>query len=133
MRPLGTITLFCVVNGEAVPKAFEVEAMPTKTIAGLKDFIKAKKSPRFDDIAADELTLWKVLIPVVAADKHKAISLSELEFAKDELLPTTGISKLSPECPLGDTIHIIVHRPPPGSRDGAYFPQVRIHCFFYPH
>ncbi|KAG0345653.1 hypothetical protein BGZ54_005466, partial [Gamsiella multidivaricata] len=30
----------------------------------LKDLIKTKKSPRFNDVASDELTLWRVSIPV---------------------------------------------------------------------
>ncbi|KAF9899028.1 hypothetical protein BX616_003347 [Lobosporangium transversale] len=52
------------------------EIDPTKTVDGLKKHIKAEKTPRFDDVAADELTLWRVSHPVIAANKHQPILLS---------------------------------------------------------
>ncbi|KAG0239337.1 hypothetical protein BG011_003942, partial [Mortierella polycephala] len=58
-----TLTLFCLVDGESTSNAFAVEIESTKTISGLKDLIKAKKTPKFDDIAANELTLWQATIP----------------------------------------------------------------------
>ncbi|KAF9314535.1 hypothetical protein BG003_004083 [Podila horticola] len=36
----------------------------SETVDGLKKEIKHQKAPGFDDIAADELTLWRVSIPV---------------------------------------------------------------------
>ncbi|KAF9308194.1 hypothetical protein BG003_011449, partial [Podila horticola] len=57
------MSLFYLVDGEATSNAFPVEIESTKTIDDLKDLIKNKKTPRFDDIAADELTLWRVSIP----------------------------------------------------------------------
>ncbi|KAF8926352.1 hypothetical protein BGZ58_011269, partial [Dissophora ornata] len=56
-------TLFCLVDGEATSNVFSVEIDPTKTVGGLKKVIKAKMTPRFDDVAADELTPWCVSIP----------------------------------------------------------------------
>ncbi|KAG0006748.1 hypothetical protein BGZ65_004323 [Modicella reniformis] len=52
-----TLTLFCVVDGE--PGVFLVEITDNRTVTHLKDAIKIKKSPEFDDIAADKLILWK--------------------------------------------------------------------------
>ena len=51
------LTLFCLVDGEATSQAFSVEIDHTKTVDGLKKLIKTEKAPRFDDVAADELTL----------------------------------------------------------------------------
>ncbi|KAF9078942.1 hypothetical protein BGX23_005644, partial [Mortierella sp. AD031] len=65
--------LFCLVNGEASSNAFSIKIPSTDTVDDLKDLIKTKKAPRFDDVAADELTLWKVSIPVVPANKHRPI------------------------------------------------------------
>ncbi|KAI1288806.1 hypothetical protein EDD11_009648 [Mortierella claussenii] len=60
------LTLFCVVDGESRPFSVKIES--TETISALKDEIKKKKSPRFDDVAADELTLWSVSIPIADDD-----------------------------------------------------------------
>ncbi|KAF9359030.1 hypothetical protein BGX34_008572 [Mortierella sp. NVP85] len=60
------ITLFCLLEG--TDSFFPVDIERTKTVGHLKDAIKDKKSPsppKFKDIAADELTLWRVSIPVV--------------------------------------------------------------------
>ncbi|KAF9346033.1 hypothetical protein BGX26_002495 [Mortierella sp. AD094] len=78
----------------------------TETIGDLKDLIKTKKASRFDDVAADELTLWRVSIPDDDDDDHPISLDSVLE--KKRLKATTKLSKVlgaeSPE----DTIHIII-------------------------
>lgn len=88
--------------------------MTTDTIDDLKDAIKVKKTPKFDDIATDELTLWRVSVPVIAAEKHEAVVLHTLH-SKEELLPTDELSDVFKETPPKKTIHIIVQRPPPGN------------------
>ncbi|KAG0247041.1 hypothetical protein BG011_002154, partial [Mortierella polycephala] len=59
-----TLTLFCVVNGESTSNAFPVEIESTKTIGDLKELIKVERTPEYDDIAADRLTLWRATIPI---------------------------------------------------------------------
>ncbi|KAF9308033.1 hypothetical protein BG003_011704 [Podila horticola] len=108
--------LVCVVDGESASNAFSVKVMTTDTIDDLKDAIKVKKTPKFDDIATDELTLWSVSIPVIAAEKHDAVALHTLH-SKEELLPTDELSDVFKETPPKKTIHIIVQRPPPGNVD----------------
>ncbi|KAG0278825.1 hypothetical protein BGZ97_009677, partial [Linnemannia gamsii] len=105
------LTLFCLVDGEPQSNVFSVKATPTDTVDDLKKLIKAEKTPRFDDVAADELTLWRVSIPVVPANKHKPIVLNEFESAT-ELDPTDDVSDVFPEAPPKKTIHVIVQRPP---------------------
>ncbi|KAF9080350.1 hypothetical protein BGX23_002284 [Mortierella sp. AD031] len=106
------LTLFCLVDGESTSNAFSVEIDSTKTVDGLKKLIKADQSPIFDDITANSLTLWRVSIPVVSANKHKPIVLSEVE-SSTELDPTDDVSDVFPKTPPKKTIHIIIHRPPP--------------------
>ncbi|RUS18357.1 hypothetical protein BC937DRAFT_88854, partial [Endogone sp. FLAS-F59071] len=56
---------------------------PTKSssIAKLKDLIKQAKTPRFNDIAARELTLWKVNISI---DDEEALAGVLLEDNEEE-------------------------------------------------
>ncbi|KAF9915797.1 hypothetical protein BGZ65_000561, partial [Modicella reniformis] len=68
------LNFLCLVNGEST--SFPVEIEPTKTI-------EAKKTPRFDDFAADELTLWRVSIPLVPKKDRKDISLCDVPLKKE--------------------------------------------------
>ena len=113
-------TLLCVVDGEAT--AFPVVVKPSNLVGELKDAIKTKKDPRFDDIAADKLTLWKVSIPLVPLHERKPIVLTEHKSAT-ELDPTDDISDVFKETPPKKTIHIIVQRPPPRGNVNALFFQ----------
>ncbi|KAI8356292.1 hypothetical protein B0O80DRAFT_23919 [Mortierella sp. GBAus27b] len=107
------LTLFCLVNGETTP--FSVEVDPTKTVDHLKDAIKAKQSPDFNDIVAKSLTLWRVCIAITDdGDDEVPILLDSLDERK-KLGPATRLSKVFPEEPPEETIHIIVQRPLPDS------------------
>ncbi|KAF9984705.1 hypothetical protein BGZ65_012828 [Modicella reniformis] len=107
------LTLFCLAEGETT--SFPVEVDPTKTVDHLKELIKTKKSPEFDDFAADKLTLWRVSLPVVPKKDRKAISLADV-LMKEELDETDDISDVFEEKPPKKTIHIIVQRPLPDVR-----------------
>ncbi|KAF9297438.1 hypothetical protein BGZ74_009829 [Mortierella antarctica] len=108
--------LFCLVDGESTSNAFSVEIDPTKTISDLKKLIKTVKTPpRFDDIAADELTLWRISIPVVLANKHRPVVVSNIQSeSKIKLDPKDDLSDVFEDQPPKETIHILVQRPPPG-------------------
>ncbi|KAG0345141.1 hypothetical protein BGZ54_005662, partial [Gamsiella multidivaricata] len=86
--------LFCLVSGDSVSSAFSV---------------KVEKAPELDDIDANELTLWRVSIPVVAG---KNVFLDKI-ISKEELLPTTRLSKIFPRDLPEGTIHIIAQHPQP--------------------
>ncbi|KAI8594854.1 hypothetical protein EDD21DRAFT_65187, partial [Dissophora ornata] len=105
------LNFFCLVNGEST--SFPVEIDSTKTIGDLKDAIKAKKAPRLDDVAADELILWRVSIPLVPKKDRKNISLSDV-LSKEELDETDDLSHVFKVMPPKKTIHIIVQRPSSG-------------------
>ncbi|KFH63329.1 hypothetical protein MVEG_10739 [Podila verticillata NRRL 6337] len=57
------LTLFCLIDGEAMFNAFSVKISSGDTVDDLKDLIKAKKTNDFSDLDADKLTLWRVSIP----------------------------------------------------------------------
>ncbi|KAG0275215.1 hypothetical protein BGZ96_003876, partial [Linnemannia gamsii] len=76
------LNFLCLVDGEST--SFPVGIESTKTIGDLKDEIKAKQSPDFDDIVANKLTLWRVSIPLLPKKDRKCISLSDVA-TKDEL------------------------------------------------
>ncbi|KAF9899215.1 hypothetical protein EC991_009285 [Linnemannia zychae] len=103
------LNFLCLVDDEST--SFPVEIEPTKTIGDLKDAIKAKKINDFSDVDADELTLWRVSIPLVAKKDRKDISLSDVPL-KEELDETDDHSDVFPVKLPEKTIHIIVQRPP---------------------
>ncbi|KAG0020075.1 hypothetical protein BGZ81_009469, partial [Podila clonocystis] len=105
------LTLFCLVEGLPSSRAFEIEISPTSSIAGLKDEIKGKQTPAFDDITTDQLTLWHVSIPVDQANMHRPIFRKEFESSR-ELDPTDDISDVFKEKLPKKHIHVIVERPP---------------------
>ncbi|KAG0053924.1 hypothetical protein BGZ90_006089 [Linnemannia elongata] len=105
------LSLFCLVDGLPISRAFEIEVSGTRTIAHLKDLIKAKQSPAFDDITGDQLTLWRASIP---DDNQKStLTLAALDDKTELNNPRTRLSKLFPESP-DEKTYILVQRPPPG-------------------
>ncbi|KAG0195634.1 hypothetical protein BGX28_000948, partial [Mortierella sp. GBA30] len=107
------LTLFCLVDGEAMFNAFPVSTTTTTTIGELKKVIKAEKTPEFDDLAADKLTLWRVTVAIADDNEELPILLDNLR-EKKKLSPATRIfSKMFTEELPEETIHIIIQRPPP--------------------
>lgn len=112
------LTLFCLVDGEKT--AFPVEFVPSDSVGKLKDLIKAKKSVVFEHVDANNLTLWKVSIPVVPNKERKAISLAEVPW-KEELDEMDDLSDVFKETPPKKTIHVIIQRPPPSNANALAF------------
>ncbi|KAG0330642.1 hypothetical protein BG000_011618 [Podila horticola] len=120
------MSLFCLVDGEALSNAFSIKIPSNDTVDDLKNLIKTKKAPRFDGVAADELTLWRVSIPDDDdnGDDDLPILLDSIP-GKDRkrLKATTKLSKVFigelPE----DTIHVVVHRPSQSRSDDLH-PEV---------
>lgn len=109
------LTLFCLVDGVSTFSAFSVGTQSTKTIDDLKELIKTKKSPEFDDIAADKLTLWRVSIQIFDDDEVPILLNNVTYKDKKKLSPVTRLYKVFPGALPEETIHIIVQRPPPGN------------------
>ncbi|KAG0251529.1 hypothetical protein BGZ95_006869 [Linnemannia exigua] len=119
------IGLFCLVDGEALSHAFPVEMETSKTIGDLKDLIKAKKAPRFDDIAAAELTLWRVAVPDDDKDDETCIFLDNL-LVKNKLRAASKLSMVFDADFPEDTIRVMIQHPPPGSSPKRHHPHTLI-------
>ncbi|KAF9536435.1 hypothetical protein EC957_010987 [Mortierella hygrophila] len=105
------LTLFCLVDGEATSKAFSVKVPSSDTVDDLKELIKDKKPVDFEHVDANNLTLWHVAHPVIAANKHQPVLLNTID-SPTELDPTDDIADVFAEIPPKKTIHILVQRPP---------------------
>ncbi|KAG0336079.1 hypothetical protein BG004_008207 [Podila humilis] len=108
--PTNALTLFCLVDGEII--SFPVAIESDKTIGELKDLIKVKKPVDFEHVDANNLTLWKVSIPVAPKNERKEIWLADVP-SKEELDETDDIADVFTEAPPKKRIHIIVQRPAP--------------------
>jgi hypothetical protein len=106
-----TTILFCLVHGDdPIQHAFQVEVSETDTVSKLKQLIKAEKTPDFDDITADKLTLWSVNIPqdeLTTLDPNTNVQT----LGGIKLSPFSKISNAFPVKPSDEHLHIIVVRP----------------------
>ncbi|KAF9312833.1 hypothetical protein BG003_005869 [Podila horticola] len=112
------ITLLCLLDGEATSHVFDIDINPAKSVAHLKDLIKAKKTIDFHDIDSDKLTLWRVSISSPDDDDDNFSILLENVPDKDKkkLKSSTKLSKVFEMDLPEETIHVIVQRPPPEGR-----------------
>jgi len=114
------ITLFCSVHGESRRDVFEV-TMENKSIAALKETIKTKRPRDFADINANELTLWKVSIPMnkdtdavlddLVLENNDEKGIRELEFPSDDIF---DVFEVDSEKFVRKNIHVIVQPPVTG-------------------
>ena len=102
-----SIALFCLVKGNKIANAFEVDIEKDKSISKLKEAIKAKKQNDFAGVDADRLKLWKVTIPGDQDDQLRNLILQD----SDELLAINDIGDYWPTSPPKKHIHVIVKLP----------------------
>ncbi|KAF9177895.1 hypothetical protein BGZ51_008187 [Haplosporangium sp. Z 767] len=107
------LKLLCLVDGEPTSKIFSVKITSDDIVSDLKKLIKTENAVEFKDADANDLTLWRVSIPVDPAKKYDVVSLDAVD-SKQELMPTDNLSDVFVEDPPKKTIHIIVQRLPPG-------------------
>src|SRR5689334_5574202 len=93
-----TITLTCLVHGDAVEHAFAVDISNNKLVSHLKDEIKKKKENNFCNIDADKLILWKVNISYDEEDTIKQLVLTETNTVK-KMLPVLEIGEYFENAP----------------------------------
>ena len=102
-------TLICYLRHDYWNHAFEVEIGKAKTVAALRDAIKEKMRPEFDDISADSLPLWKASVFINRDLKESVEALNlvngdSLDFNKTlSDIFSSGLEK--------NHIHIIFDRP----------------------
>jgi hypothetical protein len=104
---MADLTLFCLVQGNAIAQAFPLSINKHENIGQLKKAIKAKKMPEFNFFDADRLKLWKVQI---RDDNNKELNKLTLH-NNDQLLAKRKISSYFTDKPLDKHIHIVVKSP----------------------
>ena len=102
-----SITLLCLVKGNKTASAFAVDIDREKLVSHLKDAIKAKKAPEFDNFPADRLKLWNVTIPDNRDDLLSNLTLND----GDELLATREIRDYWTKKPPKRHIYVIAKLP----------------------
>ena len=116
---MSTITLSCLVVGEnPYENAFpvDIDTNKVKTVGHLKDAIKEKLHPKFENVTANDIKLWKVDISLEEEnEKHDLVNTKinvniKVELEGVELPPLSKISKHFPSQPADEHIHIIVQR-----------------------
>lgn len=123
-----TTQLFCLIYGDDPSQnAFPVKVERASTVGGLKELIKVKKVPEFDNFAADKLELWKVNISI---DKlgtlDRNFNIDDYAIG-EKLSPLRKIDKIFPDEPADEHIHIIAEKPniiterPNVSQQGIFF------------
>jgi len=102
-----TPLLFCLVDEEATSNAFPVEIESTKTFGDPKKLINTERLLDFGDVAAVDLTDWRVSIPDDATTTLINPSCSSKVSERKKLKATTKLSKVfDTELP-EETIHIV--------------------------
>ncbi|RGB36677.1 hypothetical protein C1646_666780 [Rhizophagus diaphanus] len=103
-----SITLFCLVKGNTTANAFPVHIDKGQFVGDLKEVIKAKKAPEFDNFPADKLKLWKVEIGGDHLDDPlKNLTLND----NNELSAINEIGDYWTEKPPKKHIHVLVEPP----------------------
>ena len=108
-----SITLLCLVKGNRTANAFAVDIDSEKLVSHLKDAIKAKKAPEFDNFPADRLKLWKVEIGGDHDDQLRNLTLLD----QDELLAINDIGDYWTEKPPKRHIHVLDEPPVSAARE----------------
>ena len=105
------LALVCYVRGDDHTRVFDVKINKTESVADLRDVIKEKKSPIFDDIAAKDLRLWKASVLNTRDLKKDVDALNLLD---DDSLPYGILSEIFLSGLEKKSVHIIIGRPQSG-------------------
>lgn len=102
------ISLNCYVLGDDSARIFMIKLPSTGTVAELKKLIKAEKSPKFEHVCSDDITIWSTDVPITSIEKD----LADLRLVnKNPLQPLSAVvssilSSLPAEQP--ELVHIVV-------------------------
>ena len=107
-------TIFCVVVDKN--STFVVDISPHKTVAHLKDAIKTKKSPDFDNLDANDLDLYLIDPAIEGSLTEKVKKLLAGDPPPLPLDPTQELSVVFPDPPVKGKgkVHILVQPPRAG-------------------
>lgn len=107
------ITLTCLVHGDPTDRIFEVKIDKNESIYSLKEKIKNKKSNLLSKTDANDITLWKVNIPL--SEDRMELDIDLKENAKENIQKILFMKKkigvVFTEDITDNSIYIIVERP----------------------
>ena len=132
------LTLICYVRDDNCKQAFEVEIDKAKSVSALREAIKEKTRPKFDDISADSLSLWKASVPI-NRDLKKCVETLNL-VDDDSLYSYEILSDIFSSGLEGKSVHIIIDRHHSGELqlpmslfNNAFFPNIVSHQVAFRH
>ena len=96
------------MRGDNSRQTFIVEIAKAKSVFDLKHAIKERYRPRFNDILADSLDLWKALVPINKDLKEKVEALNPKD--GDSLDSREILSNIFSDLEK-KSVHIIIDRP----------------------
>ena len=105
---IDSLSLFCYVRGDDGGEPFKVDIDKEETVSHLRKVIKENKKPRFDDIPADTLSLWKVSLQFSENLKNEVESLNLVDGGR--LMPVEKLSKIFSDMEK-KRVHVVVDRP----------------------
>ncbi|EDR11781.1 uncharacterized protein LACBIDRAFT_313535 [Laccaria bicolor S238N-H82] len=101
-----SLSLNCLILGDDHSRTFVVKIPKNESISFLRDLIKEKKAPHLNHIAASDLDLWAVSIPI----DHLQTELENINLAdQQKLSPTKKLTSL--EDVTDDHLHVIAKAP----------------------
>ncbi|CAB4479245.1 hypothetical protein RhiirA5_318078 [Rhizophagus irregularis] len=103
----GIIRLSCLVFGDPIENAFTVKVDKDETISELKEIIKTKKQNTFNDVDANELSLWKINASLDELNQFICKNDTDIKTIGEKLFPLNKVGKEFPE-PAGERVHVIV-------------------------
>lgn len=98
------------MRGDKVREVFIVKIKEDEVVATLKEVVKGKKKPVFDDISADSLIIWSKGITLNEHLKDEIDGLKLVE--NDALYPLEILSDVFASGLQKGVTHIIIDRPP---------------------
>ena len=110
-EPLITMKIYCYVRGDIPVNTFTLDIDAHESVYQLKKAIKERKRPRFDDIPAAKLILWKVSLPINRDLKNGVKALNLLE--DDSLNSHEILSDIFPDLEK-ICVHVLIDRPRSG-------------------
>ena len=104
-----TFALVCYLRGDDYTRVLEVKIGGEESVAALKEAIKEKTRPDFDDIRADSLVLWKVSVPFNPSLPEDVERLNLI--VENSLQPLDILQDVFPSGLVRKSVHIVVDRP----------------------
>ncbi|KAG9069812.1 hypothetical protein KI688_009137 [Linnemannia hyalina] len=108
-----SLSLRCLIDGDRTSRSFDLITPSTETLVNSEAPSISASLFGLRILEAEDLTLWKVTIPITKDNADTPILLENVSSSdKDKLGPKDDVSEWFPQVPRKKTIHIIVQRPP---------------------